>query len=284
MHRREFLVTTGAAAAVATLGRSALAAPRRATGLRTISYNILACRGYPDTDANRARRAAARERMAERMALELGLYAPDIVTFQESPSEAMVQAIADGLQMQHARFPGGFPGSVLARGRILETTNCPLVSGERPKDLFTRHWGRAVIEVNGRRIVVYTAHLHPGNAATREREVTAMLAAMQPDLASGVDVVFQGDLNHAPDGPEYARWKAAGLRDAFAEKGTGQPLTIPSTEPRTRIDYVWMHGPLADRLTDCRVLFEGAFRTNPDDPASFALSDHIPVMATCRAE
>ena len=49
--------------------------------------------------------------------------------------------------------------------------------------------------------------------------------------------------------------------------------------PNRRIDYIWSKGPLADRLTECRVLFEGAFRTNPDDPKSFAVSDHIPVLA-----
>ncbi len=40
---------------------------------------------------------------------------------------------------------------------------------------------------------------------------------------------------------------------------------------------------LAERLRECRVLYEGAFRTNPDDPRSFALSDHIPVMASFAA-
>ncbi len=37
---------------------------------------------------------------------------------------------------------------------------------------------------------------------------------------------------------------------------------------------------LATRREASRVLFEGPFRTNPADPASFALSDHLPVMAT----
>jgi hypothetical protein len=36
---------------------------------------------------------------------------------------------------------------------------------------------------------------------------------------------------------------------------------------------------VAARLSECRVLYEGAFRTWPDDARSFALSDHLPVMA-----
>ena len=34
-------------------------------------------------------------------------------------------------------------------------------------------------------------------------------------------------------------------------------------------------GPIASRITESRVLYEGAFRTNPEDPTSFALSDHL---------
>ena len=130
---------------------------------------------------------------------------------------------------------------------------------------------------------MYTAHLHPNRAELREREVTGMLAVMADDLAANRSVILQGDLNHLPDGPEYPRWVEAGLVDAFAAKGQGQPLSIPSTGPERRIDYVWSSVGLAARLRECRVLYEGAFRTNPDDPRSFALSDHIPVMATFAA-
>ncbi len=49
--------------------------------------------------------------------------------------------------------------------------------------------------------------------------------------------------------------------------------------PGIRLDYFWVGGPLGKRLQSARVLNDGAFRTNPADPASFALSDHLPVMA-----
>ena len=106
-----------------------------------------------------------------------------------------------------------------------------------------------------------------------------MLAAMKEDIESGRPMILQGDLNHTPEGPEYQRWVDAGLQDCFAAKGAGQPLTFPSTTPRIRIDYVWTHGALPAPLRECRVLFEGAFRTNPDDSKSVALSDHVPVLA-----
>ena len=107
-----------------------------------------------------------------------------------------------------------------------------------------------------------------------------MLKVMAADIESGRSMLLQGDLNHQPEGPEYKRWRDAGLVDTFAARGIGQPYTIPSRDPQARIDYVWAHGPIAERLSECRVLYEGAFRTNPDDPGSVALSDHVPVMAT----
>ncbi len=285
--RRQFLVATGGTALASTMwptpAASAITPMRSAAALRTITYNVLACRGYPSTDDNKAVVRNARKQMPARIALELALHQPDIVTFQESPAESVVADIANRLGMNHTYFRGGFPGAVISRFKIMETTNKPLAPGTSPDDvkkLFTRHWGRAILKTEDGDLVVYSAHMFPGDREDiRAKEVTQMLAAMKADLESDRSMILQGDLNHTPDGPEYQRWVEAGLRDAFAVRGTGDGFSIPSTEPRVRIDYVWAHGPLADRLTECRVLFEGAFRTNPHDPKSFALSDHIPVLA-----
>ena len=294
MKRRDFLRAGAFATAAAVQPSSeavgqARAAKERPRGLRVISYNVLACRGYPETDANRERLSRARENMAARFALELDLYQPDIVTFQESPSEEMVASIALHMGMNYAFFPGGwpgsdewpggFPGTIMTRFPILEKENCPMVDGKRPLVLFSRHWCRALLKTENGELSVYSAHLHPSDGGTREREVTEILRVLDPELKSGKSLLFQGDLNHGPDGPEYARWAKAGLVDTFAAKGTDDHLTIPSTVPRARIDFIWAHGPITERLTESRVLFEGGFRTNPDDATSFALSDHVPVLA-----
>ena len=113
----------------------------------------------------------------------------------------------------------------------------------------------------------------------RAREVTEALKSMARDLAGDAPVLFQGDLNHRPDGPEYARWRAAGLVDTYTRNDGLATSTIPSTTPEARIDYIWANPPLANRCQSFRVLFEGGFRTNPEDARSFALSDHLPVMA-----
>ncbi len=283
IERREFLAAGGAAAAMSManpLLLAATAAPA-APALRTISYNVLACRGYNGKEGDAAAVARMASQIPARIALELELHEPDIVTFQESPREAVVADIAERMGMDYAYFPGGFPGSVLSRFPIVETRNCPLADGERPPDLFTRHWGKAVLRMGDDDLVVYTAHLYPGQDGheRRLREVPLMLAAMKEDLESGRPMILQGDLNHTPQAAEYQSWVDAGLQDCFAAKGAGQPLTIPSTTPRKRIDYIWTHGPLPAPLRECRVLFEGTFRTNPEDSKSVALSDHIPVLA-----
>ncbi len=262
-------------------------------GLTTISYNVLRCRGYPDTPENRKRMVAATGQLEIRMVQELLLYRPDIVSFSESVTEDAARRMARMLGMQHAWFapgrvnrspeyPIGFPGTVFTRYRILDSENAPYGSAAKDPSLFTRHWGRAVIDTGEERIAFYSAHLHPHDAAVREREVTVILDVMRKELESGSSVLLQGDLNHRPDGPEYPRWVGAGLADTLAPYGGPQQATFDAIQPKGRIDYIWAAGPIAKRLTSARVLNEGAFRTNPADPASFALSDHLPVMATFR--
>ena len=255
-------------------------------GLRSISYNILACLGYPENDANRGRFRAMAPQQPERMAHELQLYSPDVVTFSESVSEETAKVIASAMRMNFSWFPPGvpsfkgypigFPGTIMTRHKILESQNAP---GNKDSELYTRHWGRAVIQTGTEEIVVHTGHLNPHKSETRMREIDGMLAVMEKDQKSGRSILFQGDLNHRPDTPEYQRWAAAGFVDSFLARGTGQPFTSNSISPRGRIDYIWVYGPLIQRLKEARCLFEGAFRTNPEDPQSVALSDHLPVMA-----
>jgi endonuclease/exonuclease/phosphatase family metal-dependent hydrolase len=88
-----------------------------------------------------------------------------------------------------------------------------------------------------------------------------------------------GDLNHGPDTAEYRLWRDAGWVDTFTVAGKGDGFTIKADEPKYRIDYVMATGPIAQKIRESRPLFEGAFRVNTADPASFALSDHLPQLA-----
>ncbi len=256
--------------------------------LRVIAYNILKCTGWP-ADRDLAKHAAEQGQVARRIALELALYDPHIVNFSESPDEKLTQEIAEQLGMHHVRFPSGeaWPGTLLSKFEIAESQNAPVVTGARPDDLFTRHWGRAVLRLpSGQLLVVHSAHLYPGkDPAIRLREVAAMLASMRSDLDAGRDMILMGDLNHVPESREYALWQEAGFVDTWAAVGDPHAATnaggrtVPADTPRVRIDYVWAAGPLAQRIIASRPLWVGAFRTNPADAQSFALSDHVPQYA-----
>ena len=280
--RREFLMTAVAASAVQMVMPAELVlAASPASRLRTITYNILKCHGYSVKPAAKPFLKAGEAQVPTRLALELALYQPDLVSFQEAPPEKVVASIASQLGLKYAFFSGGWNGAVLSKYEIASPQNCPLVSWkERPKELFTRHCGRAVIRAPGGDIRFFSAHLHPSDGSVRAREVSELLKVMGPSLEKGERVILQGDLNHQPSGPEYPRWVQVGLVDVWAKvkKAGTSDYSVTSDEPARRIDYVWASAPLASGAREARILFERAFRTNPQDPLSVALSDHIPVM------
>lgn len=283
MKRRTFLRNTS----VGTLG-SVIGSPSGMANLSqwfpekkiiTISYNVFQFKGYPETDDTQFILKDMKLQIAERMALELALYKPHIITFQEAPEEKEVKKVADKLNMNYTYFPGGFPGAVLSKFEIVSSENCPLVSIKESGDLFSRHWGKAVLKSKDEEIQLYSIHMHPSNDEIRSREVNEVLNVMKQDLTDGKKVIFQGDFNHEPIQNEYQSWNDVGLIDCYAAKGVEQGNTIKSTFPNRTVDYVWVHESLKKRLLRCRVLFEGNFRTNPMDERSIALSDHLPVMA-----
>ena len=245
----------------------------------TISYNVYQFKGYPETDDTKFILKDMHIQMAERMALELALYNPHIITFQEAPDESEVKKVADRLGMNYVYFQGGFPGAILTKFDIISSQNCPLVSMKDPEDLFSRHWGMATLKSATDEIQLYSVHLHPSDDEIRGREVSEILKVMKNDISEDKKVIFQGDFNHEPIQDEYQRWGEAGLLDCYAVKGVEQRNTIKSTFPNRTVDYIWVNKRLEQRLLRCRVLFEGNFRTNPMDERSIALSDHLPVMA-----
>lgn len=231
-----------------------------------------------------AEKARTEGQFAERLALELSLYDPDIVTFSESPAESVTIEVARRLGMNHVRFPsaGNWPGTLLSRFEIVDSANVPLLDRDRPEDLFTRHWGRAVVRLpDGELLIVHSAHLmpHVANTEVRLREITAMLESMDEDVRAGHSILMTGDLNHLPETPEHELWTENGWIDTFLEAGVGSGQTIRADDPARRIDYILATGPISRRVVESRALFEGAFRTNPADPGSFALSDHLPQLA-----
>jgi len=278
--RRQFCAALGAAGlSAATL--PAFADDKKSQPLRVIAYNVYACKGWPD-NRPMAKKAVEKGQMAKRLAMELALYEPDIINFSESPNEAIAKEVAKHLGMNHVRFPSGgnWPGTLLSRFEITDSENVPL-GHDRPKELFTRHWGRGTIKLpNGEPLIVHSAHLYPvADPTVRLKEIRAMLASMKNDLDAGRSMLLIGDLNHGPDAEEYKFWIDAGWTDTFAKVGKGEGLTFTGDIPKYRIDYVMATGPIAHQIVESRPLFEGAFRLNIADENSFALSDHLPQLA-----
>jgi endonuclease/exonuclease/phosphatase family metal-dependent hydrolase len=287
MHtRRQFLGIAGSMSGLAVLGWPAFGQESKQL-LRVIAYNVFGCTGWP---SNRplTQQAMTLRQMPKRLADELSLYKPDIINFSESPEEPIVKEIAEHLGMNYAFFPSGlnWPGAILTRFEIADSENCPIVEGQRPQDLFTRHWGMAEVQLpDGQLLIVHSAHLQPGQfPEIRKREITEMLRSMKPNRDAGKSILVLGDLNHSPEQEEYNLWTEAGLIDTFAEVGEGKGATIKADLPQWRIDYVWAAGPIAQQIMESRPLYQGTFRLNIADQQSFALSDHLPQLAVFEME
>lgn len=284
--RRQFLHAAGSVSALAAMGWPAFGQEDKRQ-LRVIAYNVFKCTGWPH-QRPLAQKAFESGQMPKRLANELALYEPDIINFSESPEEAVVKEIAEHLDMDYVLFPSGqnWGGALLTRFEVAKSRNCPMLKGERPHDLFTRHWGMAEVQLPGGQVlVVHSAHLMPGRLPEiRKREITEMLRSMQSDREAGKSLLVMGDLNHSPEQEEYNLWTEAELTDTFAEVGEGKGATIKADLPQWRIDYVLADGPIAERVVESRPLYQGAFRLNINDKQSFALSDHLPQLAAFEME
>ncbi len=250
--------------------------------IRLITYNVLKCTGWP------AENVINMDLIPELIVQELLAYKPDIISFSESPKEPLVKRIAHSLNMNYIFFEsaGDWPGAIFTHFEILDSVNVPIVSGDRPEDLFTRHWGRATIELSsGKSIVVNSVHLfphdNPVSGEIRSREITYIINSVEEEI-NGKPIIVMGDLNHTPELPEYMQWLSSGFIDTFTEAGSGSGLTIRADNPTRRIDYILTHGIKSEDIVNSQALFTGAFRTNDKDSSSYALSDHIPHYAEIR--
>lgn len=269
---------------VSTLGLQACTGgPKTEDTLRVIAYNILKCNGWPSENVKN------KSQISDLIVQELSKYSPDIINFSEAPDKFLVKRIAEQLNMNYAYFPNGgnWPGAILTHYEILDSVNVPIVSGVRPVDLFTRHWGRVTIQLTKQKsLIVHSVHLYPQDnpvsAEIRKREISEILKSMEKEIDENKSIIVMGDLNHSPNMPEYSQWMDIGFVDSFKKAGKGDGLTVRADVPSKRIDYILAHGPIAKQIIGSRALFEGAFRTNPSDADSFALSDHLPQFTEFR--
>ncbi|MDD2598034.1 MAG: endonuclease/exonuclease/phosphatase family protein [Kiritimatiellae bacterium] len=259
-----------------------------ANDFRTISYNVLAFRGYPNNESTAqllAENAAAHPEITAR---ELSKFKPSLITLQEAPAEPLVKRFADTLAMNYVWFPGGwkgsknypggFPGAVVTPYPIVDSESRPSAGTPHPERLFTRHLGRAELDTPFGSLHVISVHFHAHERSVRLEEAAAVVALIRK-LNQSAPVLLQGDLNHKPDAPEYKVWTSAGLIDIGAKHGIGETPTGSSTNPRQRIDYIWATPDFAKFSTAAQVLNMPPFTPEPGKSSAYALSDHMPVLA-----
>ena len=120
---------------------------------------------------------------------------------------------------------------------------------------------------DGQELLVIVTHLCGG---TRNGPLRGLqIATLMEPWDGQKPVVIVGDMNARPDMPEMASFRDAGLKDAFAEVGSGKGGTFHAYAPRQRIDYIWLSANLA--ASDVVI--------PPETP-----SDHLSIVATLRLQ
>ncbi len=209
-----------------------LEAPPAGTRLTAMSYNVL--------HSNRDFEAIA--------AVVRGAQ-PDLLGFQElnaAHAAELPRLLAD--YPYHAlTLNDGFSGVGL-------TSRYPIESAEAfhlpPRDLALR----AVVNVDGRRLIVYVVHLSPNNllnfplaqlpslAAQRYADRLSETTQLNQELAALAEpVLLLCDCNLTDSSAAYGNLKAV-LGDSFREAGWGFGHTLQGLQspvPLQRIDYVW---------------------------------------------
>ncbi len=114
-------------------------------------------------------------------------------------------------------------------------------------------------------LIVIATHLHHAGSGPRLAQLPVVLETYAS--WNGHARVVAGDMNSRPDSAEYARFRDAGLTDAYLLAG-GDPrsgFTFRSDNPDVRIDYIWLSPELT--ATDLQI---------PNTTAS----DHLGIAVT----
>jgi vancomycin resistance protein VanJ len=96
---------------------------------------------------------------------------------------------------------------------------------------------------------IIVAHPPPQRTRLRNEQLTALLKL----ATSGEPTLLIGDFNMVQAQAAYRVYRAAGLRDAYREAGTGRGFTYPvrragfRLRPLLRIDYIWYTHHLSAR-------------------------------------
>ena len=119
-------------------------------------------------------------------------------------------------------------------------------------------------------LAVINTHLDPsGNDHWRKQEADSIASLVAQTRRNVGLVIVGGDFNSTPESSVQLGLRAAGLRDAWMECGSGAGLSYPDSVPAKRIDYLFLTGGircLSTHVVDTRasdhrpVFFEVSLR------------------------
>jgi endonuclease/exonuclease/phosphatase family metal-dependent hydrolase len=133
-------------------------------------------------------------------------------------------------------FQGGeYGNAILTRFPILSANN---LHYRKVNETEQRGLLQTVVEVHGRKVVVFDTHLdHRRPDDARWSNLAEVEEAM-----NGIPtepVVVCGDFNSPPQGRVYERLGRT-FSDAWTVAGKSDGFTIPAEKPNRRIDYIWL--------------------------------------------
>jgi endonuclease/exonuclease/phosphatase family metal-dependent hydrolase len=220
--------------------------------LRLLSYNV---RSMRDDRAALGRVISAAE--------------PDVACIQEAPRFLRWRSLCGQLARTSGLVvvSGGRPAAanLILSNLAVDVVTTVDVLLTRDGRLHQRGTAIAVLRYAGSTFAVAGTHLDVA-PAPRLRHVTELHAAIAAHVPRDVPSVIAGDINERPGSPA---WQAlSGLRqDAHAVAGTGDGFTSEATNPRQRIDGVFVDPRITVR--SCTVI---------DSDDTRIASDHLPIL------
>jgi endonuclease/exonuclease/phosphatase (EEP) superfamily protein YafD len=169
----------------------------------------------------------------------------DLVMLQNVESSALNTL---GTKLRYASTGGADGIAVLARGFIGFYTTYPMTqtpAGANGGGPVTSRAALAILATlrNGEYAAINT-QFDPADGRVGDQDLARIADAISSQKAAGRSFLVGGNFNAPPDHPGFARLKALGLRDAWAECGSGDGFTYPSDKPAKRIDYLFLTGDL----------------------------------------
>jgi endonuclease/exonuclease/phosphatase family metal-dependent hydrolase len=218
---------------------------------------------------------------------------PDVLALQED-NEEQLKAAGDALEKTHAVYcDRAFYDADISFNAVFMRKTIPIIAsgafwiaadgrtqGKIEGSLCTRHATYVRLKVADAPLLVVNVHLdHATDPAFKRKEMETFVGLLRGIAGERPGrTIVMGDFNSTPETQSHRLMEEFGLRDAARMKSKETPTCAHwAAQPaHERIDYIWLSGDLADKLTDYTVI-AGDYRRK--DGSTGHASDHSAVFA-----